>query len=85
MMRKKGRVLLGKVLINKMEKSVVVIIENVVKHSLYGKFVKRTTKFYVHDENNICNINDIVEIRECRPISKMKSWLLVRIVNKAIL
>ncbi|CEN32048.1 30S ribosomal protein S17 [Candidatus Westeberhardia cardiocondylae] len=84
-MRKKGRVLLGKVLINKMEKSVVVIIENVVKHSLYGKFVKRTTKFYVHDENNICNINDIVEIRECRPISKMKSWLLVRIVNKAIL
>ncbi len=72
----------GKVLSNKMDKSIVVVIERVIKHPLYGKFIKRTTKLHAHDENNDCNIGDIVELVECRPISKTKSWKLSSIVDK---
>ncbi|CAD6511253.1 30S ribosomal protein S17 [Candidatus Profftia tarda] len=79
------RTMQGRIVSDKMEKSVVVIIERMVKHPIYGKFIKRTTKLHVHDEKNECNIGDIVEIRECRPISKTKSWTLVRIVEKAVL
>ncbi|KYP97630.1 30S ribosomal protein S17 [Sodalis-like endosymbiont of Proechinophthirus fluctus] len=79
------RVLQGRVVSDKMEKSIVVTIERFVKHPIYGKFIKRTTKLHVHDENNDSNIGDIVEISECRPISKTKSWTLVRVVEKAIL
>ncbi|MCR3754660.1 MAG: 30S ribosomal subunit protein S17 [Candidatus Westeberhardia cardiocondylae] len=76
-----GRMLQGTVLSNKMDKSVVVVIERTMKHVVYGKFIKRTTKLHVHDENNVCNIGDFVEIKECRPVSKTKSWLLVRVIK----
>lgn len=73
-MTDKIRTLQGRVVSDKMEKSIVVAIERFVKHPIYGKFIKRTTKLHVHDENNECGIGDVVEIRECRPLSKTKSW-----------
>ncbi|QCI20058.1 MAG: 30S ribosomal protein S17 [Buchnera aphidicola (Brevicoryne brassicae)] len=81
----KIRTLQGRVLRNKMQKSAVVAIQRFVKHDIYGKFIKRTTKLHIHDEKNECSIGDLIEIRESRPISKTKSWILVRIVEKAIL
>ncbi|GAL23274.1 30S ribosomal protein S17 [Vibrio maritimus] len=77
------RTQLGRVISNKGDKSIVVAIERMVKHPIYGKFVKRTTKLHAHDENNECGIGDTVEVRECRPLSKTKSWTLVSIVEKA--
>jgi small subunit ribosomal protein S17 len=71
----------GRVISDRMEKSVVVAVERFVKHPLYGKFMKRTTKLHVHDENNVCKISDLVEIKECRPVSKKKSWMLVRVID----
>ena len=68
---------------NKMDKSIVIKVERKVKHPLYGKFVKRSTKFMAHDEKNECNIGDIVRIMETRPLSKNKCWRLVEIVEKA--
>ncbi len=73
----------GRVVSDKMDKSIVVAIERMVKHPIYGKFVKRTTKVHAHDENNECAIGDKVEIAECRPLSKTKSWTLVKVVEKA--
>lgn len=78
-MTDKIRTLQGRVVSDKMQKSAVVAIERFVKHPIYGKFIKRTTKLHVHDENNECGIGDVVEIRECRPLSKTKSWTLVRV------
>ncbi|AHG59887.1 Rpsq [Buchnera aphidicola str. G002 (Myzus persicae)] len=78
------RTLQGRVTSNKMEKSAVVSIERFIKHSIYGKFIKRTTKLHIHDEKNECAIGDLIEIRESRPISKTKSWVLVRIIEKNI-
>ena len=78
-MTDKIRTLQGRVVSDKMEKSIVVAIERFVKHPIYGKFIKRTTKLHVHDENNECGIG------ECRPLSKTKSWTLVRVVEKAVL
>lgn len=75
----------GRVISDKMDKSIVVAIERRVKHPLYGKFIKRTTKLHVHDENNESGVGDIIEIKECRPLSKTKSWMLIRIVEKAVL
>ncbi|XBC43255.1 MAG: 30S ribosomal protein S17 [Buchnera aphidicola (Meitanaphis flavogallis)] len=83
-MSKKIRTLLGCVISNKMQKSSVVSVERVIKHPLYKKFIKRTTKLHIHDDKNECSLGDVVEIRECRPISKTKSWMLVRIVKKSI-
>lgn len=80
----KVRTLKGRVISNKMQKSAVVGIERFIKHAIYGKFIKRTTKFHIHDEKNECTIGDLVEIRESRPISKTKSWILVRIIEKTI-
>ncbi len=77
------RTLQGKVISNKMDKSITVAIERHVKHPIYGKFITRTTKLHVHDENNQCKEGDIVTIRECRPISKTKSWTLVAVVESA--
>ena len=77
MVNEKVRSLQGLVVSDKMDKSIVVSIERRVKHPLYGKFIKRTTKIKAHDESNMCNIGDMVNIRECRPISKNKSWILV--------
>ena len=73
----------GVVVSNKMEKSIVVMVERRVKHPMYGKFVKKTTKFMAHDEKNECNIGDTVRIMETRPLSKNKCWRLVEIVEKA--
>lgn len=73
----------GSVISDKMNKTVIVLIERKVKHPLYGKFVKKSTKLHVHDENNECNIGDTVQITECRPLSKTKSWTLVKVVEKA--
>lgn len=80
-MNDKCRVLSGKVISNKMNKSVIVSIQRLIKHPLYKKFIKKTTKLCVHDENNQCKVGDVVEIRESRPISKTKSWILVRILK----
>jgi len=84
-MSKKKNTLQGKISSNKMHKSATVIIEKLVKHDLYSKFIKRTTKLHIHDENNECSIGDIVKVQECRPISKTKSWKLVRIVKKIVI
>jgi small subunit ribosomal protein S17 len=78
------RTLQGRVISDKMQKSAVVAIERFIKHAIYGKFIKRTTKLHIHDENNECTVGDLIEIRESRPISKTKSWVLVRIIKKNI-
>lgn len=78
------RTLQGRVISDKMQKSAVVTIERFVKHAIYGKFIKRTTKIHIHDEKNECSVGDLIEIRESRPISKTKSWVLVRIIEKTI-
>jgi small subunit ribosomal protein S17 len=74
---------IGVVTSDKMQKSIVVSVERKVKHPKYGKFVKKTTKFVAHDENNDCNIGDTVKIMETRPLSKSKNWRLVEIVERA--
>ena len=74
---------IGMVVSDKMDKTVVVAIQDNVKHPKYGKVIKRTVKFKAHDENNECNIGDKVEIMETRPLSKDKRWRLVRIIEKA--
>ena len=79
--RRKTRI--GIVVSDKMDKTVTVALEDFVRHSLYGKAVKRTKKFKVHDENNECGIGDTVKIMETRPISKDKRWRLVQIIEKA--
>ena len=68
---------------NKMEKSILVSIERKVKHPLYGKFVKKTSRFFAHDEENTCNEGDIVKIMETKPLSKNKNWRLVEIIERA--
>ena len=77
------RIQTGSVVSDKMDKSAVVMIERKVKHPIYGKFMKKSTKLHIHDEDNECGIGDIVQISECRPISKTKSWTLVKIVTKS--
>jgi small subunit ribosomal protein S17 len=77
------RIQTGSVIGDKMHKSAIVLIERKVKHPIYGKFVKKSTKLHIHDENNECGVGDTVQISECRPISKTKSWTLVKVVNKA--
>ena len=73
---------LGVVTSNKMDKSITVKVERKVKHPLYGKFVKKSTKFHAHDEKNECSIGDTVRIMETRPLSKTKRWRLVEVVEK---
>ena len=73
----------GVVTSDKMEKSIVVSVERKVKHPKYGKFVKKTTKFVAHDENNDCHIGDTVRIMETRPLSKSKNWRLVEVIERA--
>jgi small subunit ribosomal protein S17 len=74
---------IGVVVSNKMDKTVVVAEKRKVKHPIYGKFVNKTTKYYVHDESNTCNIGDTVRIMETRPLSKNKRWRLVEIIERA--
>jgi small subunit ribosomal protein S17 len=73
----------GVVSSNKMTKTITVAVERKVKHPIYGKFVKKTTKFHAHDEKNECTVGDVVKIMESRPLSKTKRWRLVEIVEKA--
>ena len=74
---------IGRVVSNKMQKSVTVSIERLVKHPVYGKFIRRTTKVMAHDEEGTCREGDTVAIVECRPISKRKSWRVVEVVKRA--
>ncbi len=74
---------IGVVSSNKMDKTITVAVERKVKHPIYGKFVKKTTKFHAHDEKNECTIGDVVKIMETRPLSKTKRWRLIEVVEKA--
>ena len=82
MERKLRKERIGVVVSNKMDKSIVVAVERKEKHPMYGKFVKKTTKFVAHDEKNECSVGDTVRIMETRPLSKTKNWRLVEIVEK---
>ena len=77
------RTLTGSVTSDAMDKSITVKIDRRIKHPVYGKYISRSTKLHVHDENNQCNKGDIVVIEQCRPMSKTKSWRLVEVVEKA--
>jgi small subunit ribosomal protein S17 len=83
MTEQSSRTVQGRVVSNKMEKSITVAVERKVKHPIYGKFIKRTTKLHAHDETNQCNEGDVVTLRECRPLSKSKNWTLVDVITKA--
>lgn len=77
------KIRIGVVTSNKMDKTVTVAVERKVKHPMYGKFVKKTTKFHAHDEKSECTIGDVVKIMETRPMSKTKRWRLVEVIEKA--
>jgi len=81
--KSQARSLQGVVVSDKMNKSVTIQVERKVKHPLYKKYIRRSTKFHAHDENNDCRIGDKVVIEQCRPISKSKSWRLVEVVERA--
>jgi small subunit ribosomal protein S17 len=76
------KIRIGVVSSNKMDKTVTVAVERKVKHPLYGKFIKKTTRFHAHDEKNECSIGDTVKIMETRPLSKTKRWRLVEVIEK---
>jgi small subunit ribosomal protein S17 len=80
---KMQRTRIGQVVSDKMDKTITVVTERRVKHPVYGKYVRRSTKLHVHDEQNECHIGDTVMIRECRPLSKSKAWTLVQVINRA--
>jgi small subunit ribosomal protein S17 len=73
---------IGVVVSNKMDKSITIAVESKVKHPMYGKFIKKTSKFMAHDEKNDCNIGDTVRIMETRPLSKSKNWRLVEVIER---
>jgi len=77
------RRLTGKVVSDKMEKTVTVLVERRMQHPLYGKYVGKSNKYHAHDENNECHTGDMVLIEECRPLSKTKAWRVVKLVEKA--
>jgi small subunit ribosomal protein S17 len=77
------RTLSGRVVSNKMDKTVSVAVERLIKHPTYGKYIRRTTKVLAHDENNGCKIGDRVSISECRPISKNKAWQVVNVAERS--
>jgi len=79
------RTLTGRVTSDKMDKSITVLIERRVPHPLYRKYVRRSTKVHAHDENNECHNGDVVTIKQCRPLSKLKTWRLVRVEEKAVI
>lgn len=79
---KLARALVGVVVSNKMTKTIVVKVERKIKHPVYGKYIKRTKNYHVHDENNDCSIGDTVQIIECRPLSKTKSWALEKVIER---
>ena len=77
MENKKLKILSAKVISNKMDKSATVAVERLVKHPVNGKYIKRTSKFHIHDENNVCEVGQMVKITQSKPISKTKSWILI--------
>ena len=77
----KVRTITGRVVSNKMDKTVTILVERLVKHPMYGKYIRRSTKLFAHDENNECNEGDVVTITSCRPYSKNKSFKLVEVVT----
>lgn len=81
--KKAQRTITGRVVSDKMDKSVSVAIERLIKHAVYGKYIRRTSKVMAHDETNQCKLGDRVTISECRPISKNKSWSVVSVVERA--
>jgi small subunit ribosomal protein S17 len=78
-----NRTLTGRVISNAMDKTITVLVERLVKHPLYGKFIRRSTKIHAHDEANECGKGDWVTVEQCRPLSKTKSWRLIQVVEKA--
>ncbi|MDJ0904735.1 MAG: 30S ribosomal protein S17 [Woeseiaceae bacterium] len=80
---KNQRTITGRVVSNKMDKTVSVAVERLIKHPVYGKYIRRTTKVLAHDANNECNAGDRVTIAECKPISKNKAWAVVNVVERA--
>jgi len=79
---KKNRRLTGRVVSNAMDKTITLVVERRVKHPLYGKFIRRSTKIHAHDEANACNPGDLVTVEQCRPLSKTKSWRVLDILEK---
>ncbi|MCX2979425.1 30S ribosomal protein S17 [Halieaceae bacterium IMCC14734] len=79
-----GRTVTGRVVSNKMDKTVSVLIERRVKHPVYGKYITRSSKIHAHDEKNECGVGDLVTVQESRPISKLKSWKLLNIEESAV-
>jgi small subunit ribosomal protein S17 len=77
-----NRILTGRVISNKMDKTITVLVERRVKHPMYGKFINRSTKVHAHDSDNQCQIGDTVTVEQCRPLSKSKTWRLLRIVER---
>ena len=73
----------GRVVSNKMNKTVTILVERQVKHPLYGKYIRRSTKLHAHDEENTCHEGDVVRVTECRPLSKTKNWRVVEVVTRA--
>ena len=73
----------GRVVSNKMDKTITVLVERQVKHALYGKYIRRSTKLHAHDADNACNEGDVVRIAECAPMSKTKNWRVVEIITRA--
>ena len=80
---KSKKIRIGVVASNKMDKTISVLVERKLMHPIYGKFVKKSKKFFAHDENNACNIGDLVKIEESRPLSRLKRWRLVEILERA--
>jgi small subunit ribosomal protein S17 len=79
----KLRTVTGRVVSNGMDKTAAVAVERLIKHPMYGKYIRRTTKILAHDEQNECQVGDTVEIAECRPISKRKAWRVVNVVERS--
>ena len=80
---KKLRTVEGRVVSNKMDKTVTVLVERQVQHALYGKYIRRSTKLHAHDADNTCNEGDVVRVAECAPLSKTKNWRVVEIITRA--
>ncbi|MEE8343113.1 MAG: 30S ribosomal protein S17 [Gammaproteobacteria bacterium] len=79
-----ARVVSGRVVSSKMDKTATVVLERLVKHPLYGKYIRRSSKVHIHDANNVCQEGDLVSIEQCRPISKTKAWKLVKVIGRAV-
>jgi small subunit ribosomal protein S17 len=78
-----SRTVVGKVVSNKMDKTIVVLVERKIKHPLYGKFIRRSSKMHAHDDKNMCKVGDLVKIAGSRPLSKTKHWILIEVIEQA--